>query len=324
MAHEIDMSNGKANMAYVGAAPWHGLGQLLTPDASFDVWAEEAGMNFTIKSEEAYFIPKKAKVTIPNKQVLYRGDTNAYLSVVSSSYKVVQPEEILGFFKDLSDAHGFTLETAGCLFGGSKYWALAKTPYEFKLPGNDIIKANLLLATACDGTMSTVARYVNTRVVCNNTIEMAMGEKSNSIKVSHRQVFDDKRVKSELGLLDTTWADYSDKIDRLTKRSITSQEAVDYLIKVIGDPTKPVEKQPNAKMIAKVYDLYDGQGIGSHLESAEHTMWGILNAVTEYVDHHRGTKLDDLTQSRRLDEAWFYSGATMKTKAFDKAVAFVD
>lgn len=323
MSHElyIDAVSKQASMAYVGAAPWHGLGQVLTEDAPFEVWAKEAGMDFEIKAATCRFSAEGTAIPIivPNKHVLYRSDTSAPLGVVSPRYQVVQPEAVLGFFRDLSEAHGFKLETAGVLFGGQKYWALAKTPYSLSLPGADIIKPYLLLATACDGTMSTVARYVATRVVCNNTIEMALGEKTSQVKVTHKQVFDDKKVKTQLGLLDESWDVYSTKIEALAKRTVSQQEAIDYFIKVLGTEGKPVEEQRNAALLAKVHALFDGSGIGSSLESSKGTAWGMLNAVTEYVDHMRGTKDDGLAKDRRLENAWFYEGASLKQKAFNDA-----
>lgn len=330
MAHElyIDAATQQASMAYVGAAPWHGLGQQLTEDADIDTWRVQAGMNFSINSSEAKFKPIDAKakaphLIIPRQRVLYRSDTDAPLAIVSDKYQVVQPEEILTFFKDLADVHGFKLETAGVLFNGQKYWALAKTPYETKLGKDDIIKAHLLLATACDGTMSTIARYVTTRVVCNNTLEMSLGESGGQVKVNHRAKFNEIKVKQELGLLDAAWEDTTSKIQKLTQRTVTAQEAVQYFINVLGNKDKPVEDQRNVALLAKVHALFDGGGIGASMDSYKGTAWGLLNAVTEYVDHERGTKIDDLTKDRRLESAFFYEGRTMKLNAANEAFALL-
>jgi phage/plasmid-like protein (TIGR03299 family) len=327
MAHElyIDEATQQASMAYVGAAPWHGLGQQLTEDADIDTWRVQAGMNFSINSSEAKFKPIDAKakaphLIIPRQRVLYRSDTDAPLAIVSDKYQVVQPEEILTFFKDLADVHGFKLETAGVLFNGQKYWALAKTPYETKLGKDDIIKAHLLLATACDGTMSTIARYVNVRTVCNNTLELGLAESGGSVRVNHRTKFNEIKVKQELGLLEAAWEDQVGKLEKLSKRTVTSQEAVDYLIRILGNPDKDVEHQRNAALLAKVHALFDGGGLGATMESSKDTAWGLLNSVTEYVDHYRGVKVDDLSKDRRIESAFFYEGKALKQKALDTAL----
>jgi phage/plasmid-like protein (TIGR03299 family) len=91
-------------------------------------------------------------MSFPEQKVLFRSDTNTPLSVVSQRYQVVQPREILEFYRDLTKVSGFELETAGVLKGGKKFWALAKTGQDFALKGNDVTNGYILLATACDGT----------------------------------------------------------------------------------------------------------------------------------------------------------------------------
>lgn len=323
MAHELYIENNTASMAYVGAAPWHGLGQKLEENATLEVWAEQAGMTFEIHRTTAEFAAPSGMMIVPGRDVLYRSDTEKPLAVVSSRYQVVQPKQVLEFFRDLTEQYGYTLETAGVLFAGQKYWALAKTPHQVTLGGDDIIKAHLLLATSCDGTMSTIARYVQTRVVCNNTIEMALAENGGQVRVSHKTKFSDVRVKQELSLLEESWEQESKKLENLSKRSVSNQEAIDYFIKVLGDPSQDIEHQRNVALLAKVHALFDGSGIGASMESYKGTAWGLVNAVTEYVDHYRGSKDDSLAKDRRVESAWFYDGAKIKQRAMNDALALV-
>jgi phage/plasmid-like protein (TIGR03299 family) len=104
----------------------------------------------------------------------------------------VQPRDILEFYRDLTERSGFELETAGSLKGGRKIWALARTGQTGLLKGNDRTNAYVLLATACDGTMATTAQFTSVRVVCNNTLAVALNGQTQSVKVSHRSVFDGK------------------------------------------------------------------------------------------------------------------------------------
>ena len=138
MAHEIE------TMAFVNEAPWHGLGNRLTPKQPIEIWQREAGMNWRINETEVLYsvsggdgVHLKAN---PDNKVLFRSDTLVPLSVVSKRYKVVQPAEVLEFYRDLVSAGGFELETAGVLKGGKKLWALAKTGQETVLPGSDTVK----------------------------------------------------------------------------------------------------------------------------------------------------------------------------------------
>ena len=117
-------------MAYVGQQPWHGLGNQLSPKQPIEVWAKQAGMDWQIEETEVRFVSGSAGSNLgsihsfPEQKVLYRSDTKAPLSVVSSRYQVVQPREILEFYRDLTDVGGFELETAGVLKDGKKLWAL--------------------------------------------------------------------------------------------------------------------------------------------------------------------------------------------------------
>lgn len=108
--------------------------------------------------------------------MLFRSDTKAPLSVVSQRFQVVQPSEILDFYRDLTEVSGFDLnQTAGVLKGGRKIWALARTGQSSTLKGNDVNNADVLLATAYDGTLATTAQFMSIRVVCNNTLAVALG-----------------------------------------------------------------------------------------------------------------------------------------------------
>ncbi|KIX63355.1 DUF932 domain-containing protein, partial [Burkholderia pseudomallei] len=128
-------------MAYVGETPWHGLGNPLAANQPLEVWARQAGMDWRIEEAEVRFVSGMAGSTLgsihafPEQKVLYRSDTKAPLSVVSKRFQVVQPAEIIEFYRDLTEVGGFELETAGALKDGKKLWALAKTGQSALLKG---------------------------------------------------------------------------------------------------------------------------------------------------------------------------------------------
>lgn len=154
-------------MAYVNETPWHGLGNQLAAHQPIEVWAQQAGMNWRIEEAEVRFVSGMAGSTLgsihafPEQKVLYRSDTKAPLSVVSSRYQVVQPESILEFYRDLVEVGGYELETAGVLKDGKKLWALAKTGQSATLKGRDRVNGYLLLSTSCDGSLATTAQFTS-------------------------------------------------------------------------------------------------------------------------------------------------------------------
>ena len=316
MAHEI------SSMAYVGATPWHGLGNQLTEQQPIHIWLKEAGMDWSIQQSDVLFNADSSALHIrshSDAKVLYRSDSLEPLSVVSNRYKVVQPHEVLNFYKDLVSVGGFELETAGVLKGGRKLWALAKTGQEAKIKGNDRIKAYLLLATSCDGTLCTTAQFTSVRVVCNNTLQMATRDSNGAVKVPHSTKFDPSQVKEALGIGFANWESFMTNLKQLSQRTVSPQEADSFIRAVLNEPELTEENLQGSKMFQTVNTLYQGKGMGSELSSASGTAWGLVNAMTEYVDHHRRAR----NQDNRLDSAWFGQGAILKQKAFNQALALI-
>lgn len=314
-------------MAYVGQTPWHGLGNQLSPRQPVEVWAKQAGMNWQIEETEVRFVSGNAGSNLgsihafPEQKVLYRSDTKTPLSVVSARYNVVQPAEILEFYRDLTEVGGFELETAGVLKEGRKFWALAKTGQTGLLRGKDKVDGYLLLATACDGTLATTAQFTSVRVVCNNTLQIALGDGTGVVKVPHRSQFDAAAVKRQLGIAVSSWDSFMARTKALAERKVTESAAETFFRRVLTYPTTNLAERVvvNERAIKTVGELYAGSGKGADLPSAAGTAWGLVNSITEFVDHHRRARSDD----HRLDAAWFGQGASLKQKAWDEALKLV-
>jgi len=321
------------SMAYANATPWHGLGNRLAPNQPLEVWAERAGMNWRIEETEVRFAPGidstdiPHTVPFPSQKVLYRSDTNAPLSVVSGRYQVVQPAEILEFYRDLTEVGGYELETAGVLKEGKKLWALARTGHGVSLPGKDTVNGYLLLATACDGTLATTAQFTSVRVVCNNTLSVALGDSTGAVKVPHRSQFDADAVKRQLGIAISSWDEFIVRMKALAARKVRANTAEQFFRRLLAYPAiertqgtpSPEPVAINDRAMKGIWELYSGKGLGARLASSDGTAWGLVNSVTEFVDHHRRARSAD----HRLDAAWFGQGAALKQKAWDEALKLV-
>ncbi|MEQ1368532.1 DUF932 domain-containing protein [Acinetobacter schindleri] len=343
MAHQIEQ------MAYVGQTPWHGLGNQLTQNQPIEVWAQQAGMDWRIESSDVSYMAQNERgqsIIMPyeEQRVLYRSDTHAPLSVVSQRYQEVQPMEILEFYRDLTEQSGFELETAGVLKGGKKFWALARTGQSTALKGKDVSNGYILLATACDGTLATTAQFTNIRVVCNNTLAIALRGQSSSagvVKVPHSTKFDADKVKQQLGISVRAWDEHMYEMKQLTQRKVTQGEAAAYFDAVFNNtslsiadqeeniiqfyrnmatPNPAKEKsEPNGRAMTKVMDMFNGQGRGAELSSAKDTAYGLLCSITEFADHERRAMSTD----HRLDSAWFGAGAALKQRGLEQALRLV-
>ena len=315
------------SMAYVGAEPWHGLGQTLPANQSIETWAQAAGMSWKIEESPVRYITEVAGHlgsirSYDEQKVLYRSDTAEALSVVSQRYKTVQPIEVLEFFRDLAEISGYELETAGVLKAGRKFWALARTGQSASLKGSDTVNGYLLLATSCDGSLATSATPTTVRVVCNNTLSIALNCTTQAVKVRHSTTFDPQAVKKELGVAVSQFDAFIYRMKTLAERRVKSHEAMSYFLNVLCQTSEHVDPAlglTNERALKKVQSLYEGHGKGAELASANGTAWGLLNAVTEFVDHERRAR----NQEYRLDSAWFGQGAVLKQKALDHALQLV-
>lgn len=311
-------------MAYAGEKPWHGLGNKLAPQQPIEVWKKDAGMDWKIEEAEVRYIIGENRMGVisafPEQKVLYRSDSKAPLAVVSRRFQVVQPGEILEFYRDLTEYSGFELETAGVLREGRKFWALARTGQSTHLKGRDRVDGYLLLATACDGTLATTAQFTSVRVVCNNTLAIAVGNSSGAIKVPHRSQFDPDAVKRQLGITVSSWDGFVARMKALVERPV-DPDTVEGLLRRVLTYTAQDGKSVvvNEQAMASVRALYEGGGRGAMMASSRGTAWGVLNSVTEFVDHHRRARSDD----HRRDAAWFGQGAQLKQRAWNEVMQLV-
>ena len=318
MPHDIH------SIAYTGAQPWHGLGNKLALNAPLEEWAHSAGMDWRIcESPVSYQVEAAGQLGVYHGQkVLYRSDTQKALSIVSDNYHIVQPGEVLEFFRELVEVRGYVLDAAGCLRGGRRFWALAKMGELIDLPGGDLVEGYLLLATSCDGTIATSVIPTSIRVVCSNTLHATLQGAVGGIRVVHSRAFDAVKAKAKLDLAREQWDAYAQLIQRLTRKRISKAEATRYFQTVVADMQAHDSGNVQRKH-AKSYDamnrLYGGSAKGASLKSAEGTAWGLLNAVTEYVDHGRKTRSED----SRLTSAWFGRGAFLKQWALEQAEALL-
>ncbi|CAG69539.1 conserved hypothetical protein [Acinetobacter baylyi ADP1] len=288
------------------------------------------------------------------QRVLYRSDTHAPLSAVSQRFHEVQPLQILEFYRDLTEQSGFELETAGVLKGGKKFWALAKTGQSTALKGKDLSHGYILLATACDGTLATTAQFTSIRVVCNNTLAIALQSKYASeasgmtgvVKVPHSTRFDAEKVKQQLGISVRGWEEHMYQMKLLSQRKVTQAEAAAYFDAVFNNTNLSIAEQdesiiqfyrdvgkaqpkhssrtdsktePNARAMSKVMQMFNGQGRGAELSSAKNTAYGLLCSITEFADHERRS----MSQDHRLDSAWFGMGAAIKQRGLHQALTMI-
>jgi phage/plasmid-like protein (TIGR03299 family) len=335
MAHMIDTTTGTAAIAYAGETPWHGLGQQLEAGASIEEWRRAAGLEWEVLRAPVLFQAASVAAagvalidkSMPNRDVLYRSDTLAPLSVVSrKGYKIHQPEQIFGYFESIAKAGGFELETAGALSGGGRIWALARVGEGANIIGQDRVDPYLLLATSYDGTMTTIARFTSIRVVCHNTITAALSVPASknkaarivsALKLPHSTEFDAAEISAQLGIVQGAFDQFLTEARSLAEIGVADYKAAEIVAQVLAPTRSEGKDVSGSRGFKAIMGLFDGAAIGSDLTGGK-SAWQLLNAVTEYVDHQRGR-----TTESTLTQAWFGSGEQMKTRAKEALLALV-
>ena len=325
-------------MAYVGQTPWHKLGTKFVGNEDFDQWRVAAGFDWEALPKVLHYKAKHVTghdvdVVLPSHRALVRSDTEMVLGVVGKDYKIVQPSAVLEFFRDIAFASDsrYTMETAGCLFEGKRVWALAKTKREIVVGANDVIKPYLLFGTGFTGKDATFADWTAVRVVCHNTMQMAVGidaEKA-AIRIPHTQSFELGDVQRALGLIDAA----GDQIIEGFQQTVTTladctdvgdEDMFTYFAGLYGPKLEEGQKVTDLKIgaftagqqrnINELIALF-ADGPGSQLETSKRTAWGLVNAVTNFEDFANGK-----SDQRRLQSSAFGAGARRKKQAVTMAL----
>ena len=330
MAHMIDETTGRAAIAYAGTTPWHGLGQVLTPDSTIEQWTQEAGLGYTVlESAVEYISPAVTGHQVwPDRKVLHRSDTGAPLAVVSKDYKTVQPAEVMNFFQKLLSLGGFQMETAGALSHGKRVWALARVGDGAEVVDGDMVRPYLLLGTSYDGTMATIAKFTAIRVVCNNTItpavnstndELNKGYLKSAVRVLHSERFDADAVRLQLGIVANQFERFMVESRKLAHVDMSFADA-DLFVKELLKPYHTGKLDiTDTKAYKRVIELWQGRTIGADIlqhAGVSGSRWSMLNAVTQLVDHERGR-----SDNTRLESAWFGTGSAIKNRALELLTA---
>ena len=309
MAHNIEIqSNGTASMAFraAGGTPWHSLGNAL-PDGMTAEMAQQDGtygMNYEVRLQEAFADLDGVKTSIPKSHAVVRyfdGIARDVLSTVGDWFSAVQPAQLAMWADKLagvSDGRAM-LETCGVLDGGRKIWFLMSYG-DFLVPGDaSPIKKYLLLTTGYDGTTKCTIRTVAERVVCHNTMDVALREGGTSIKRKNTKnnVVELDNAVNALTECDNYFQAFEQMVDKLTRTPFSPDQfsrLVAILMPAKDEANVPTRTTNRRDELNSMLQTTPGAQPG--------TAWGAWNAITDYVSHNMGTRGVDQTDGTALAE----------------------
>ena len=317
MAHELEIVNGQAQMAYVGELPWHGLGTKVEQDLTPAQFQEVAGLNWEVTKEK---LMTPSGTIVPNKEALVRSSDGAILDVVGTGWNPVQNSEAFEFFHEYVMAGDMEMHTAGSLKNGQMVWALAKTKESFELFNGDVTDNYFLFTNPHQFGKSINIRMTPIRVVCNNTLTLSLSKQSDQmVSVNHRTAFDPDMVKEQMGIAREKMEQYKSMAQFLGSKRYTAENVIQYFNEVFGAPAKekvdnviPFTSR-NAKTAFENLDTQPGANF------AQGSWWTAFNSVTHMTDHLQGRENDS-----RLQSAWYGRNRKVKLNALDKAIEYAE
>lgn len=354
MAHELYIAkDGKAAMFYVGSPPWHGLGTRLNhPPTSAEAmkaakldWKVEKFPLFARFGEKGEFFREvKRKALMPLDRI--GGHECPVFGVVGDDYGIVQNVDAFQFFDPIIATKKATYETAGALGEGERIWILAKIPGSILVGKDDAVDKYLLLANSHTGMASLQIKLTPVRVVCNNTLTMAL-DFGDSLKIPH---FPDvkKRLAYASELIANILKNY-EAVEKsfvdMAKTPMRADQFIQYLDQVMPIPELP--RNPSGALLARrerikkqrwILQGYFDAGHPNDPPEIKHTLWSAYNTITFFSDHvmsvsdevelselYKQEEWDADTKKemeKRLRRIWFGDSATLKVKAYNAAVGF--
>ena len=355
MAHQLDtQDDGRIAMAYVegSEAPWHSdetNPQIVKKGSSIETWAKESGTDYKVE-----IAPNQRNgVDIPDSYHIARTDRNEVIGpYIAGQYIPVQNSVAYELAENICHNFGYEISTAGALFGGSSMWIQLDTPLVEDIKGGDTITSKPTININHSGTDANRFLTTNVRVVCNNTLTMAMQGSDEVIKHDHRVPFDMEAVKTALGYNAKAFGEYAKIARKMAERALSNQEALEFFRMVMGGKEKEKDgvivwsqgvrkamayykgeefiaegKKANAEIIEAVNaelsriakipnDVTKPAPVnaGFDMDSANGTLWGAFNTVTWLADQRpvKNRGLEHQIASHALGDG---TGGKLKQKA---------
>ncbi len=323
MPHEIDESTGKAAVFVAGEPPWHGLGTVVKNALTGLDALRIAHLDWTVEQWPLQAIQNTERRDVPHHKANVRSDTHAVLGVVSERYRVFQNCDAFDFMDSLVGEKLAMFETAGSLQGGRRVWMLARIPREFRLGSEDMIEPYVLLVNNHDGLGALRMLPTTIRVVCQNTLNLALqGRDGVGESIRHYENLHDRvlAARQKLGIITRRLDVFGEELQALTHQSVNSA----WLDKYFNSLLPPAKNQTTQKSRNAVIERWwaNSENVRNRLPGITGTAWSAYNSVSEWADHQRTFRGSDAhtRAERRLNSIWFGLSDQFKQRAYRNAL----
>ncbi|MCE9614872.1 MAG: DUF932 domain-containing protein [Lentisphaerae bacterium] len=296
MAHNLWIESGRAHMMYAGKPPWHGLGTELDRPATSAQAIKAAGLDWTVRKIPLYAIEGPGVAHVPRYYGVVPEDRWGkpdcpVFGVVGEDYRPLQNVEAFDFFDSIVGQRVAMYHTAGALGKGEQVWILAKVPGLMEVTGSDALEKYLLLSTGHDGRTCVRITLTPVRVVCLNTLTLALSNGDEIARAHHTRSLDRQldTARKQVRELMRGFADLEAAFRAMAKVKMEDQAAEAYIDQVFPIPDGLENRKVPAWILedrANCLYLFR-RGQGNDQVRVRETLWAAYNGITEYVDHWR-------------------------------------
>ena len=326
MSHEIDSTTGSAAVFTAGQLPWHGLGRNVTQAVDSRQAITLAGLDWRVGQWPIHAAAPDGWGMVNAKGFVatVREDTKAVLGVVSKRYQPFQNAEAFAFADAIVGEGQARYETAGSLRGGRRVWMLLRLPEEVRVGRGDEIHPYLLLANTFDGSGSLRALLTSVRVVCANTLNLALGTagRAEGVSIKHRGDLQSRveAARRTLGLVHRRLRAFSEEVEHLRATPMTAARLERYFDSLLPDADTDAEKRNRDKVLEQLNRNFEDDL--NSLAGMRGSAWAAFNAVSEYADHQRKFRGGSpaARAESRLESTWFGSSAELTSAAYRAAL----
>jgi phage/plasmid-like protein (TIGR03299 family) len=327
MPHEIDLSTGSAAVFVAGAPPWHGLGRIVAEAVRSDEALQLAGLDWLVRQQPLFTSgPDGSTREIATHRVNVRDDSGAVLGVVSRRYQPIQNHEAFAFADAVVGQKLARYETAGALRGGQRVWMLLRLPEPLRAGPDDQLDPFLLLYNTHDGSSALRAVLTTVRVVCQNTLNLALrGRAGEGVTIRHRGELAGRveQARATLALASRRLQRFGSEVERMVRTPMTTSAMRAYFGLVVRPPPSDADERAYESRQRVLEQLEANlERPTNTLPGMRGSLWAAVNAATELADHQRRYRGRSEQQRRehRLDSVWFGDAARLKRLAWDAAL----
>jgi phage/plasmid-like protein (TIGR03299 family) len=337
MAHLINFNHKTEKHSFfsVKKKAWHNLGQVVDQYPTSAQAIQFAGLDYIVEKRPLYTFDTAnhlitageavAGLKVSNFFATVRADTEQPLGIVGNDYEVVQNRDAFSFFDAIvGGGDGILYETAGALGNGERVFITAKLPGYIRVGSDDLIEKYLFLTTSHDGFGSITAAFTPTRIVCNNTLNAALGNMTNCVKIRHTQSAQERLLQAHtvMGISNAMTEQLNGIFNRWANVRVTDKEVLK-LVQMAMAPGKEVLQ----KVMDENIDEYSSRFLNTvekvcdyafsnetqQMETTKGTLFGAYNAITGYFQNVMHYK----NEEAKLKSILFGNGLNKTQAAFN-------